>query len=199
MITATVAKLVWLAGVAVWFVIRYPFQRRAGRLEVARATGGKRDQIALVVAASGQFIIPISYVAVSVGTGLPIPGDYPFHPVQGWLGVAALVAALVLFRMTHKQLGRNWSVTLETRADHGLVTDGLYAYVRHPMYSSFLLSAVAQALLLPNWIAGPIGLAAFAVLFFLRVGREEALMTETFGDRYRAYMSRTARIVPWVY
>ena len=52
------------------------------------------------------------------------------------------------------RLGRNWSITLEIRDSHRLVTDGLYRYVRHPMYTSFWLWAIAQALLIPNWIAG---------------------------------------------
>jgi protein-S-isoprenylcysteine O-methyltransferase Ste14 len=67
------------------------------------------------------------------------------------------------------------------------------------MYSSFLLSAIAQALLLPNWIAGLSGLVGIAVLFFYRVDKEEAMMTGTFGEQYRAYMRRTARVVPWLY
>jgi protein-S-isoprenylcysteine O-methyltransferase Ste14 len=54
-------------------------------------------------------------------------------------------------------------------------------------------------LLLPNWIAGPAGLIGFGTLFFLRVGREEALMIETFGDEYRGYMARTSRILPGIY
>jgi protein-S-isoprenylcysteine O-methyltransferase Ste14 len=58
---------------------------------------------------------------------------------------------------------------------------------------------VAQALLLPNWIAGPAGLIGFGTLFFLRVGREEELMIETFGDDYHHYMARTSRIVPGIY
>jgi protein-S-isoprenylcysteine O-methyltransferase Ste14 len=53
--------------------------------------------------------------------------------------------------------------------------------------------------LLPNWIAGPVGLVAFGALFFYRAGREEALMIDTFGDDYRDFMLRTARIVPWVF
>ena len=108
-------------------------------------------------------------------------------------------AALWLFYRTHKDLGRNWSVTLEVREQHALVTDGVYRHVRHPMYSAFWLWAIAQALLLPNWIAGPAGLVGFGTLFFLRVGREERLMYETFGEEYRRYVARTARIVPGIF
>jgi protein-S-isoprenylcysteine O-methyltransferase Ste14 len=195
MMTAVVAKTIWLLGIVAWYAIRYPFQRRAARHAVARSTGGTGDRVALLVAAIGQFAIPGLYVL----TGQPAFADYAFQPVLAWLGVLVLVAALAMFRATHKQLGRNWSVTLETRAKHALVTHGLYGYVRHPMYSSFLLSAIAQALLLPNWIAGLSGLVGIGVLFFYRVDREEALMTETFGEEYRAYARRTARIVPWLY
>ena len=45
-----------------------------------------------------------------------------------------------------------------------LVTEGIYGRVRHPMYTAFWLWAVAQALLLPNWIAGFSGLIGFGTL-----------------------------------
>ena len=195
MMTAVVAKLLWVAGVVAWGAIRYPFQRRAWRLGVARSTGGIGDRIALGAAAVGLFLVPAIYAA----SGQPAFADYPFRPVLGWLGLVVLVAGLVLFRVTHKQLGRNWSITLETRATHKLITGGLYHYVRHPMYFSFLVWAAAQALLLPNFVGGLAGLAGLAILVGYRIGREERLMIETFGEEYRAYMRRTARILPWVF
>jgi protein-S-isoprenylcysteine O-methyltransferase Ste14 len=67
------------------------------------------------------------------------------------------------------------------------------------MYAAFWLGALAQALVLPNWIAGFSGLIGFGTLFFLRVSREEELMIETFGDDYRRYMAGTSRILPGIY
>ena len=101
-----------------------------------------------------------------------------------------------MFRKTHAQLGRNWSVTLEVRVDHSLITDGVYAHVRHPMYTAFWLWALAQAILLPNWIAGFAGIFGFGTLYLFRVGREETMLLETFGDEYRDYMRRTGRVIP---
>ena len=149
----------------------------------------------MAISSAGLGVVPALYVA----TGIPQFADYVFRPWQAWLGVLVFAAALVLFYRTHKDLGRNWSVTLEVREQHMLVTNGVYRYVRHPMYSAFWLWAAAQALLLPNWIAGLAGLVGFGTLFFLRVGREEQLMHETFGEEYRRYVARTSRIVPGIF
>ena len=96
-------------------------------------------------------------------------------------------------------VGRNWSITLEIRAKHELIGDGPYAFVRHPMYTSFLLMALGQAFLLSNWVVGLAGLIGFAAFFLLRVRKEENMMLENFGPAYRSYMQRTKRIVPYIY
>jgi protein-S-isoprenylcysteine O-methyltransferase Ste14 len=67
------------------------------------------------------------------------------------------------------------------------------------MYTSFLLMGLGQAFLLSNWAVGLAGLIGFAVLFFLRVDKEERMMLEIFGRRYRDYMERTKRIIPYLY
>jgi protein-S-isoprenylcysteine O-methyltransferase Ste14 len=109
------------------------------------------------------------------------------------------MACLWLFYRTHRDLGQNWSVSLDLRERHTLVTTGVYGVVRHPMYSGFWLMAVAQLLLLPNWIAGPAGLIGFGILFFGRLRREEEMMITAFGDEYRTYMRRTSRVIPGIY
>ncbi|TJW85738.1 MAG: isoprenylcysteine carboxylmethyltransferase family protein, partial [Mesorhizobium sp.] len=48
-------------------------------------------------------------------------------------------------------------------------------------------------------VAGISGLIGFAVLFLLRVDKEERMMLENIGPQYRAYMERTKRIFPYLY
>jgi protein-S-isoprenylcysteine O-methyltransferase Ste14 len=194
-VTPALAKAIFVLLAVGWYVIRIPHARRSRRIPVARSARGPREIALLLVSLTGLGIVPLVYVA----TGFPRFADYPFRPLQAWLGVAFALASVVMFRLTHKALGRNWSVTLEVRESHKLVTDGVYSRVRHPMYTAFWLWALAQALLLPNWVAGLSGVAGFGTLYFLRVGQEERLMIEAFGDVYRAYMERTARLIPWLY
>jgi protein-S-isoprenylcysteine O-methyltransferase Ste14 len=189
------AKLAWCVGVIGWFAIRYPHERRARRTPKRLWSDPARELVLLTVSASGMIFLPAIYVF----TGWPQFAEYQFRPVLAWLGAFVFALALWLFHRTHKDLGRNWSVTLQLRDRHALITSGVYRHVRHPMYSAFWLWALAQALLLPNWIAGPAGLVGFGTLFFLRVGREEELMIQAFNDEYRRYMARTARIVPRIY
>jgi protein-S-isoprenylcysteine O-methyltransferase Ste14 len=195
MMTPFIAKLLWWAGVIGWYVIRYPHQRRSRRTPIASRRERIREGMLLAISFAGLFVLPAIYVT----TGEPRIADYPFHPAMAWCGAAVFAAALIGFYRTHRDLGRFWSVTLEIRQTHQLVTTGVYRHVRHPMYAAFFMWAVAQTLLLPNWIAGPAGLVGFGTLFGLRVAREERMMEATFGDAYRAYAARTWRVVPGVF
>lgn len=193
--TPTLAKAAFVLLVVGWYVIRFPYARRSRRTPVARGARDPRDIALLSVSATGLILLPLLYVA----TGFPRFAGYPFRPIQAWFGVFVALMSLAMFRLTHRALGRNWSVSLDVREQHTLVTAGVYGRVRHPMYTAFWLWAVAQALLLPNWVVGCAGLVGFGILFFGRVAREERMMLESFGDEYRAYMSQTYRIIPLVY
>jgi protein-S-isoprenylcysteine O-methyltransferase Ste14 len=193
--TPLAAKLIFVLLAAGWYVIRFPYERRSRRTPVVRSARGSREIALLSISLTGLGILPFIYLA----TGFPRIADYSFRAAQAWMGLLVAIAALMMFRMTHKALGRNWSVSLDVRESHKLISDGIYRQVRHPMYTAFWLWAVAQALLLPNYFAGCAGLIGFGILFFGRVAKEEELMLESFGDEYRRYMSRTYRVIPWVY
>jgi protein-S-isoprenylcysteine O-methyltransferase Ste14 len=193
--TKTIALLVWVAGIVAWYIIRHPFSRKARKGTVSKNMIDGTEWTVLTVLTLGLFGIPAIYAA----TGIPLAAERAFSPAAAWIGAALMVASLWLFYRTHVDLGRNWSVSLKMRETHQLVTQGVYRYVRHPMYSSFLLMALAQLLLLPNWVGGGAGLVGTAFLLLMRMRREEAMMLERFGDAYRDYGARTARIVPWLF
>jgi protein-S-isoprenylcysteine O-methyltransferase Ste14 len=194
-VTATISKIVWLAFGIAWFLLRQQPGWRARRTAVRYSARDAREFLLLGASLTGLGIMPCLYLA----THFPRFADYPVTPVLSYLGIAVDGVSLWLFYRTHRDLGHNWSVSLDLRERHTLVTTGIYATVRHPMYAGFWLMAVGQALLLPNWIAGPAGLVGFGILFFGRVRREEEMMMIAFGDDYRSYMRRTARVVPWIY
>jgi protein-S-isoprenylcysteine O-methyltransferase Ste14 len=64
------------------------------------------------------------------------------------------------------------------------------------MYSQIWLWVIAQFLIVSNWIVGIIGIVTWAILYFIRVPKEEALMIKEFGDKYKDYMKETGRIFP---
>jgi protein-S-isoprenylcysteine O-methyltransferase Ste14 len=194
MMTQTVAALVWFAGLVGWYIIRHPFERKAKKIGVSRSLFDRRESGLLALALLGLFVFPAVYVL----TGFPAVFDRSFIPAVAWLGLAPMIGALWLFRRSHVDLGRNWSISLELREQHALVKTGVFRFIRHPMYSSFFLLGLAQMLLLPNWFAGLAGIAGAGTLFAFRVRREEQMMLESFGDDYRTYMTHTKRIVPWI-
>ncbi len=112
------------------------------------------------------------------------------------LGIGLMLIGLWLFHRSHTDLGTNWSVTLQMRENHGLITSGVYSMVRHPMYSSMFLLGISQLLFLPNWIAGPAYLLGFGVLYIFRVRAEERMMLDQFGTEYAQYMRRSGRLTP---
>jgi len=194
MITSTVCEIVWFAGLVAWYIIRYPFERRAKKVGVTKSLFGWRESGLLALAFVGLWIVPLIYAL----TGFLASLDRPLIPAIAVLGVVALCGALFLFYRSHADLGRNWSISLQIRNEHRLVTTGIYRFVRHPMYSSFFLLAVAQLMLLPNWFAGATGLIGVGMLYAFRIRQEERMMMERFGAEYRDYIAHTARLIPWL-
>ena len=97
--------------------------------------------------------------------------------------------------MPEEARGRNWNYAHMTVP--GVVL-GIYAVAPASLAAplSFWLWGIAQALLIPNWVAGFSGIVAVAILYFSRIRNEEAMMRQQFGNAYDDYCKRTKRLVP---
>ncbi len=183
---------IYFAVMIVEIVIRAPInqKRRQEKMRERRVT--RQEKILFALLSLGGFVIPIVYAA----TNWLDFANYKLPAWAGWLGALLAAGALFVFWRAHADLGLNWSPSLEIREKHELITRGIYGVIRHPMYASQWLLVIGQPLLLQNWIAGFLGVLTFIPLYFLRVGPEEQMMLEQFGDRYRTYMQKVGTILP---
>ena len=189
-----IAKSVILAASVVMVAVRAPHGQRSRGVKVVKNRKGKQEVFLLTLAWLG-FFVPLIWV-VSPAFSF---AEYPLRLGPLIVGVVCLVVGLWLFHRSHADLGTNWSVTLQVREQHRLITHGIYRHIRHPMYLALFLYSLGQLLVLPNWIAGPSYLLTFGILFAFRVRNEERMMLEEFGDQYAAYMARTKRLVPGIW
>jgi protein-S-isoprenylcysteine O-methyltransferase Ste14 len=188
------AKVVLIAASIVMVVIRAPHGNRSRKVKVA-SSRKSRLEVALLTLAWISFFVPLVWAFSPVFAF----ADYPLRKAPFAAGVACYAAGLWLFHRSHADLGEFWSITLEVREKHRLVTEGVYRRIRHPMYTALFLYGLGQALVVPNWVAGPSYGAAFGLLFALRLGAEERMMRETFPGEYEAYAARTRRLIPGIW
>ena len=184
--------LIWLMAMAAMFSIRKPHSSR-NRTNVVVETRQDRTEVVLL---AGMFIGMMVLPAIQLATGLFDFAEYALPVWATGIGGIVQVPFLWLFWRSHADLGRNWSSTLEVREDHALVTSGVYARIRHPMYAAIWISVLSQPLLIHNWVAGVLVVPAFAVMWFIRVPNEERMMRARFGDAYDVYCRRTGRLLP---
>ena len=183
------AVLVALLG---YCIIRAPYGTRSKKLRIAQDRKNPLEIGLLAGAFLGTTILPVVWVA----TGFPAQADFPLHPVPYAIGLVMMVAGLWVFYRSHADLGGNWSITLQLREEHRLVTNGIYRRIRHPMYASIFLLSIAHLLFVPNWIVAPLYLLSFAILYIFRVAHEERMMLDRFGAEYGAYMRCSGRLFP---
>ena len=182
----------FLVSFVLMILIRAPHGNRSRKIRVVQTHRNHRERALVAI----MWVVTLVLPAVALATPLLSFADYSLQAWTLWAGVICATGGLWLFHRSHVDLGTNWSVSLDIRGGHTLVTDGVYKRIRHPMYASMILLAIAQALLLPNWFAGPAWIVAVVVTLPFRILSEERMMTAAFGRDYVEYMARTKRLVP---
>ena len=184
---------VWLVLLLVIIAVRKMHERKAARRTSLKGTPFVEAAL-MVLWGVAAGVVPLFYLFgpwLDFAT-LPVM----MSPAFGFVGIALFVMAIWLLHRSHTDLGKGWSPTVEPEAEQRLVTEGVYKRIRHPMYAAHVLWGLAQALLLPNLVAGPVALVLIVAVLSLRIPREEQAMLSQFGEAYRRYMSTTGRIVP---
>ncbi|KJR86468.1 protein-S-isoprenylcysteine O-methyltransferase [Sporothrix schenckii 1099-18] len=115
-------------------------------------------------------------------------------------GLAVVVIGQAVRTAAMVQAGRSFNHTIQHKraTSHALVTDGVYAWLRHPSYFGFFWWALGTQLVLGNVVC----LAAYAVVlwrfFFMRIRHEETLLVRFFGDDYVQYRARVGTKIPFI-
>ena len=187
-----VPNAVFFIGLVVQFGIRYHFIKRTKSEKKTVRQVDRLEKILLAGVFPSALLLPPLYCF----TPLLSFADYDPASSIRWAGAVIMLASLWLFLRSHLDLGQNWSVSLELRQGHELVSRGVYRWVKHPMYASIWLWGLAQGMMFANWFAGWAMIVSFAAMYFIRMPREERLMCEEFGDDYREYAKRTGRLFP---
>jgi protein-S-isoprenylcysteine O-methyltransferase Ste14 len=115
-------------------------------------------------------------------------------PVR-WTAVAVAVACLALSIECWLRMGSRWRMAVVPGERTELVTDGLYAWIRHPIYALSIILMIASAVIVPT---GPmLGVAAIHLcLMVIKARNEEAFLREVHGETYARYCAQTGRFLP---
>jgi protein-S-isoprenylcysteine O-methyltransferase Ste14 len=113
-----------------------------------------------------------------------------------WAGLGVALAGFALLQWAQTTLGKSWSDTPRMIKEQAFITGGPYRFIRHPIYMAFLLILGSTLLISANWLIGLAWIGMTVLEIASRIGFEEALMLEYFGDQYRDYMQRTGRLLP---
>lgn len=117
--------------------------------------------------------------------------------IPEWLKIPALIITVLgalIIVLAILQLNRNLSPFPTPKLDSQLVKNGLYKFIRHPIYTGILLSFLGYAVYSESLYRILITLALF-ILFQIKSRYEENLLIRRYKD-YRTYKKKTGRFFP---
>lgn len=82
---------------------------------------------------------------------------------------------------------------------HKLVDNGPYRLVRHPGYAGSILTMVGIGFAVQSWAAVLILSLVCGIAYGYRIRVEEAALLKELGEDYSKYMSRTKRLIPFIF
>lgn len=118
-----------------------------------------------------------------------------------WAQAVGLVLALTGFLATlagQSGMGASWRIGVDASERTELVTGGVFAHVRNPIFSAMVLAQTGLLLMVPSWITA-VAVISLVIAVQLQVRAvEEPYLRAVHGDPYTAYTARAGRFLPGV-
>ena len=128
-----------------------------------------------------------------------------FQPLWILIGVVLFVLGSIIEGKVRIELikkagfpGVMPTIKLQVVKGHRLITDGIFRYVRHPLYSGRILLSFGWVLILSSFY-GALLMVIGAMFFLPRIRIEEDMLLKEFGDAYRDYQKTTKKLIPYFY
>jgi len=123
-------------------------------------------------------------------------GSLNIRSVQNFVGLGLMVIGYTICFVAARKLRRSYSSTLIIREDHQLITHGIYRFTRHPIYLGVTLVCVGISVYASS-LYGLLTMSALIPILLNRIRMEERLLTDEFGDEYRAYKETVKKLIPF--
>ena len=177
----------------VWRVVRYgDLVSRDEDLQVKQTSG----RIASLLTIVG--LIGVHWVAIFTFATVDRVPNLLLDRTSAIVGTSLIGSAIIISQVAIRTLGKFFD-RLTIKSDHRLVTEGIYSSVRHPIYTSYILLFLGFCITLQSlWGLGLL-VAVCLIWFGNRIGIEEQMLVEQFGEEYRSYCQTTKRLFPYVY
>ena len=168
---------------------------RQNRKDMPKRNAIKRDIFYFVIPAIFIFTTGLFICAWSLVSKY---GSLYILSVQSIVGLTFIVLGYTIAVVALITLRGSYSATLVIRKDHKLITHGIFRLIRHPIYLGIIVVTIG----FPVYALSLYGLIIMLVLipiFLVRIGIEEKMLTDEFGDKYRAYQKETSKLIPYIY
>jgi protein-S-isoprenylcysteine O-methyltransferase Ste14 len=146
------------------------------------------------VAALTSLVFGAEYIFFRGAFRFPYLLPYPIW--LRWLGAGLLAGGIWLLASAHHHLGKSFHSFVVSKEGQQLVISGPYRWIRHPIYSAYLLSYLGGGLLASNLVLTFVPLIFFSLMILNRIPREEELMRREFGEDYQQLEKHTGRLLP---
>jgi protein-S-isoprenylcysteine O-methyltransferase Ste14 len=149
---------------------------------------------------SDFFISPFAlfyfYTVFAAAFGWPNVGSRQFFhsAIVAWIGVLFCLAGLLLLLWSVVSFQQSFRIGIDIDRPDRLITDGVFAFSRNPIYVAFVGILIGEFFILPNWIMLAYVVAA-TWLIHRQVLREEEFLHRHYGQAYADYANRVRRYV----